>query len=121
MPRRENKSMPKVESGYLYTDDGSFRVDSSEWEAWITSHTAFYFASPVGTFTARKELRSGGWYWYAYRKHQSKLYKLYAGKSEELTSSRLVEIAGLLESRIVSHAAAAATKSGSGVRQAVGF
>ena len=100
MPRRENKSMPKVESAFLYSDAGSFPVGGREWSEWITSHTAFYFQHPAGTFTARKELRSGGWYWYAFRKHQSKLYKLYMGKSEEITSARLVEIARLLDERI---------------------
>jgi LuxR family transcriptional regulator, maltose regulon positive regulatory protein len=121
MPRRENKSMPKVENAFLYSDAGSFPVGGREWEAWIVGSTAFYFFSPAGTFTARKELRAGSWYWYAYRKHQGKLYKLYMGKSEDLAPARLVEVADQLESRIRSHVAAATTKSGSGVRQAVGF
>jgi hypothetical protein len=117
MPRRENKSMPKVENAFLYSDAGSFPVGGREWSSWITASTAFYFFSPAGTFTARKELRSGGWYWYAYRKHQGKLYKRYMGKSEELTNELLVETAEQLDSRTRSHAAAAATKGGSGVRQ----
>ena len=100
MPRRENKTMPKVESGYLYTDAGSVALDSPEWISWVEAHTAFYFESTTGTFTARKELRSGGWYWYAYRKHLGKLSKCYLGKSQELTSSRLVEVAELLDRRV---------------------
>jgi LuxR family maltose regulon positive regulatory protein len=93
MPRRENRNMPKVESGYLYADVGSLAVDSPEWLSWVQSHTAFYFQSTGGTFTARRELRSGSWYWYAYRKRQGKLLKRYIGKSEELTSVRLGEVA----------------------------
>ena len=117
MPRHENKSMPKVESGYLYTDEGSFPIAGREWEPWLVSHIAFYFASPAGTYTARKELRSGGWYWYAFRRHQGKLYKLYMGKSEELGPARLAQVAGDLDSRVRSHVAEATTKSGSSVRQ----
>jgi LuxR family maltose regulon positive regulatory protein len=99
MPRRENKTMPKVESGYLYADTGSLAVDSPEWLSWLEGHTSFYFESPVGTFTARKELRSGGWYWYAFRRHRGKLSKLYLGRSVELTSSRLVAGAEALRLR----------------------
>ena len=93
MPRRENKSMPKVESGYLYSDEQSFALGSESWREWLVSALAFYFASPNGTFTARKELRSGGWYWYAYRRYRGRLAKLYLGKSEDLNTERLVEVA----------------------------
>lgn len=96
MPRRENRDMPKVESGYLYADTGSLAVDGPEWLSWLESHTAFYFASPVGTFTARRELRSGSWYWYAFRRYRGKLSKVYLGKSVELTSSRLAAAADAL-------------------------
>jgi LuxR family transcriptional regulator, maltose regulon positive regulatory protein len=100
MPRRENRNMPRVESGYLYADAGSLAVDGQEWLPWVESHTAFYFESPGGTFTARRELRSGSWYWYAYRKHKGRLSKLYLGKSVELTGARLVEVAELLDRRV---------------------
>ena len=97
MPRRENRDMPRVESGFLYSDAGSVAVGGAEWLTWLQSHTAFYFESTVGTFTARRELRSGSWYWYAYRKRQGKLSKRYLGKSAELSSSRLGEVAQLLD------------------------
>ena len=100
MPRRENKDMPKVLSGFLYSDAGSFAVGSPAWSDWVIGTTAFYFESPVGTFTARKELRSGSWYWYAYRKRAGRLSKLYLGKSEELTNERLAKVAQLLERRV---------------------
>ena len=100
MPRRENRDMPKVESGYLYSDAGSVAVDSPQWSAWLVEHTAFYFESTTGTFTARKELRAGSWYWYAYRKRQGVLSKRYMGKSEELTGSRLAAVAELLDRRV---------------------
>ena len=100
MPRSENRTMPKVESGFLYSDEVSFPLDTALWREWLGSKTAFYFQSPRGTFTARRELRSGSWYWYAYRKHQGKLFKRYLGKSDELTAGRLAEVAELLDSRV---------------------
>jgi len=100
MSRRENQNMPKVESGYLYSDAAGCAVDSPAWISWLEGHTAFYFESTVGTFTARKELRRGSWYWYAYRKHRGKLKKQYLGKSVELTGARLLSGAEALEWRI---------------------
>lgn len=100
MPRRENRDMPKVESGYLYSDAAGCAVDSPAWMSWVEGHTAFYFVSNAGTFTARKEQRSGGWYWYAFRRHRGKLSKLYLGKSIELTGARLDTVAELLNQRI---------------------
>ncbi len=49
------------------------------------------------TFTARKEQRPGGWYWYAYRRSQGKLHNVYLGKTEELTLERLNTTAEALE------------------------
>src|SRR5215212_8359882 len=99
MPRSENKTTPKVESDYLYTDDVGCAVDSAGWVAWLKheENMTFYYESPIGSFTARKETRRSGHfdraYWYAYRKQVSKLHKLYLGRSEQLTAVRLVEAA----------------------------
>jgi hypothetical protein len=100
MARSENKSTPRVESGYLYTDAESFAVDSDACQAWLNSHRSFYFQSPIGTFTARKELRKVSWYWYGYRKHAKKLYRVYIGQSYELTAQRLADIAQRLVEQI---------------------
>lgn len=102
MPRAENKTMPKVESGYLYDDAGGCTVGGAEWFTWLERKIAFYYASPAGTFTARKELRSGSWYWYGYRKHASKLHKSYIGRSFEVTAERLADAAQRL-SDIIRH------------------
>jgi len=93
MPRAENKSTPKVESGYLYSDEESFPVDSPRWSQWLEQHSAFYYESPAGSFTARKEDRKGYAYWFAYRRKGHKLHNYYIGKSKDLTAARLVEVA----------------------------
>src|SRR5438067_1982213 len=77
-------------------------VDTSEWYAWLPSASTFTFYSGRGTFTARKERagsRRGGEYWKAYRRRHGKLYRVYLGKSEQLTLERLNAIAVLLARR----------------------
>ena len=77
-------------------------VGSPDWYRWL-SHAAqrsFAFDSVLGPFTARKERKQqGGWYWVAYRQVQSKLYKTYLGKSEVLSLDRLLTAATTLGQR----------------------
>ncbi len=72
-------------------------VGCAEWFVWLEHHRSFCFKSDCTAFTARKEQRPGGWYWYAYRRKQGKLRSAYLGKSEELTLERLSSIAEVLE------------------------
>ena len=72
-------------------------VGSAEWFAWLRHHCSFRFETDCAAFTARKEQRPGGWYWYAYRRKHGKLRSTYLGKSEELTFDRLSSIAEMLE------------------------
>jgi LuxR family maltose regulon positive regulatory protein len=102
MPRQENKTTPKIMGGVLYNDDGAFSVGSEEWWFWLShaSVTTFYMESNLGTFTARIETRNGSFYWYAFRKHQNKLYKAYIGKTDDLTLARLTQVAEQLDKKI---------------------
>jgi hypothetical protein len=107
MPRAENKTTPKVVGDMLYYDEGGLTVGSVSWFAWLTQeqHTTFYYESPAGSFTARKEIRKGyRWYWYAYRRAgpHSKLHKCYLGKSEQLTAQRLADVARQLAEQVQS-------------------
>ncbi|HZF59703.1 MAG TPA: hypothetical protein VEZ19_14670, partial [Rubrobacter sp.] len=63
---------------------------------------SFSFEGPGGTFTARKERRSGSneEYWSAYRKRGGKLRKVYLGKAEKLTLARLDEAAAALSGHV---------------------
>src|SRR5437016_14255495 len=77
-------------------------VDTPDWYAWLRTASIFTFHSEHGTFTARKERagsRRGGEYWKAYRRRHGKLYRVYLGKSEQLTLERLNAIAVLLARR----------------------
>jgi LuxR family maltose regulon positive regulatory protein len=65
-------------------------VDTPAWFAWLEDATAFTFTSPSGSFSAHKERRTrGGWYWKAYRTANGTLHRVYLGKTEDLTLERL--------------------------------
>jgi hypothetical protein len=93
MRRTETKVPPIVENNYLYTNDEMLPVDSSGWFAWLMARTTFYFQSPGGAFTARKQIRRGSWHWYAYRRGSRKVDTVCLGTSRQLTAQRLAEVA----------------------------
>src|SRR5690348_1037963 len=91
------RTTPRVEQGTLIspaTDAGSIPVDTPAWFAWLERATIFSFNGPTGRFTARKEGRArGGWYWKAYRTAHGTLQRVYLGKSADLTLPRLNDAA----------------------------
>ncbi len=103
MPRGASRKTPLVLSGYLYTDDvltTGTRLDSPAWFAWLSTATTFYYEGRRGTFTARCERRQrGDLYWTAYRRYRRILYRLYLGKTDQLTAQRLEEVSLLLLAR----------------------
>src|SRR5829696_1032114 len=93
--------IPHVADGVLHAQGPpgapEIAVDSPAWAAWLEDRAtrSFSFEGPGGTFTARKERRSGSneEYWSAYRKRGGKLRKVYLGKAEKLTLARLEKAA----------------------------
>src|SRR5207245_3851233 len=73
-------------------------VGSDAWYTWLASESArsFTFRSQLGTFTARREQKRNGWYWYIYRKQQGKLHKAYLGRANELSLERLTSVTAIL-------------------------
>ena len=73
-------------------------VGSSLWWQWLAAEgtTTFCFEHPLGHFTARRERKRDGWYWYAYRKRGRALQKAYLGRSADLTLDRLQSVAATL-------------------------
>lgn len=91
-------------------DHAPLELDSLAWFRWLEDHSIFRFISRNGSFTARKEQRSGNWYWYAYRRQQGQLYNLYLGKTEELTVDYLMNSATMLASIMSTQRSAFADK-----------
>jgi hypothetical protein len=92
------RRIPIVHNGTLQedTERGVLPVESAAWYGWLEHHHSFRFECPALTFTARKEQRAGGWYWYAYRRQAGHLRTAYLGKSLELSLERLQVIADAL-------------------------
>lgn len=75
--------------------DGTKRVPvgSRAWFDWLGQHKTFRYHSKNLSFSARKETKASGDYWYAYRRISGKLKKRYLGKDPELDVDHLQEVA----------------------------
>ena len=92
-------TIPSVMHGLIELEDGKvFELDSSKGSAWLESIGSFRFEPSADNkpYTVRKEVGKGGDYWYGYRKQNGKLHKKYIGKSSELSTAKLEEIAEAL-------------------------
>jgi ATP/maltotriose-dependent transcriptional regulator MalT len=73
---------------------------SSAWFAWLDHTSCFAFAGKAGHYTARKERKQRGtWYWYAYLARGEQRTKMYLGKTPDLTLARLEQVAQVLQIR----------------------
>ncbi|MBO0794506.1 MAG: transcriptional regulator, partial [Ktedonobacteraceae bacterium] len=64
------------------------------WFSWLAESTAFAFAGRTGRITVVKEARSrGGGYWYAYSTQKRRTSKRYLGRTDNVTFSRLEQVA----------------------------
>ncbi|MEG4347470.1 hypothetical protein QUB70_29950 [Microcoleus sp. A003_D6] len=91
-------AIPSVVQGTVEFAGKVFELDSPRGSTWLESVTSFRF-EPTGAskpYTVRKESGKGGDYWYGYRKVAGKLHKKYVGKSSELSTAKLEEIAEAL-------------------------
>jgi predicted ATPase len=93
------RPIPIVRNGNLHehteamASSDAITVESVAWYIWLDSHRLFRFEHPASPFIARKEQRSGDWYWYAYRRRGGRLLTALIGISTELTLTRLHAIA----------------------------
>jgi LuxR family maltose regulon positive regulatory protein len=92
-------AIASVVQGLIEAEDGKvFELDSCKGSAWLESASSFRY-EPTGVnkpYTVRQETKKGGDYWYGYRKVAGKLHKKYIGKSSELSTAKLEEIAEAL-------------------------
>jgi chromosome segregation ATPase len=92
-------AITSVVQGLIETESGKvFELNSSKGSTWVESVGSFRYV-PAGAnkpYTVRQETKKGGDYWYGYRKVAGKLHKKYIGKSSELSTAKLEEIAETL-------------------------
>jgi LuxR family maltose regulon positive regulatory protein len=81
---------------------GQIQIGTPAWINWLEApdHSGFVYAGEAGHFSARREIRRGRNYWYAYRRREGKLTKIYLGKSEGLTAESLREASERLAGQI---------------------
>lgn len=100
--------LPKVEQGQLtwydpYADRTNTvgAVGSAEWLQWLqgAGTRSFRYESEQGAFTAVKEKRRGRSVWYAHRRQEGQLKRLYLGQPANLTAAKLAEVARKLNSK----------------------
>ena len=108
-------AIASVVQGLIETEDGKvFELDSCKGSAWLESVTSFRY-EPTGAnkpYTVRQETKKGGDYWYGYRKVAGKLHKKYIGKSSELSTAKLEEIAEALNTPPKPRVTAKVTETG---------
>ena len=100
MPRKEHHSTPTIVDRFLYSDLPAIPIDTPAFFDWLSLHSSFYFDSPIGSFTARRELRATCFFWYAFRRYHTRLYKAYLGRPADLSSARLLQVAQLLAEKV---------------------
>ena len=89
------RATPVVREGVLTfppeRDHAPIPVESPAWWTWVAAPDApsFRFEREALRFTARRERKPGGAYWYAYRQQRGRLHKVYLGRATDLTLSRL--------------------------------
>lgn len=97
-------------------NESGILVGSAAWFAWLAEQQRFVFSGEHGRFTARREMRRGQPYWYAYRRREGKLRKAYLGRADGLTLTCLHEadakLAGLGQHRSVTLDDLATAKNG---------
>src|SRR5260370_19637111 len=82
---------------YQLYEHGHFVLEANgaSWFTWLIAHTSFSFHGRDGRCNLLKETRkeSGEGYWYAYQRQGKQVAKRYVGRSVELSTARMEEIA----------------------------
>jgi chromosome segregation ATPase len=90
-------TIPSVVQGLIETEDGKvFELDSPKGAAWVEAIGSFRF-EPSGNSKAYTVRREPSGYWYGCRKVAGKVRKKYIGKTSEVSTAKLEEIAVALE------------------------
>ncbi|MFN8540626.1 MAG: hypothetical protein U0232_24495 [Thermomicrobiales bacterium] len=87
------RSTPVVRDETLRDGATTLPLGTAAWPEWLACHALFRFEDSTDSFTARRERRSGGDYWYAYRRRAGRLRNAYLGRAADLTPERLRDVA----------------------------
>ena len=89
------RNTPRLNGTQLLAEPRPIEINTAAWFEWLEKNSSFIFESEDKSLglSARREKRSGSWYWYAYRRKNRKLRSAYLGRSEELNLDHLREVA----------------------------
>jgi hypothetical protein len=98
--------LPRISERWVHdveVPQGGVQLDTAAWFAWLEAPSTAGFSYPifdprcgyiVGFMTVRKEQRQrGGSYWVVFRRHGTRVRKIYLGRSATVTHERLETIA----------------------------
>jgi LuxR family maltose regulon positive regulatory protein len=102
------RNTPRIDGTRLLVEPRSIEINSPAWFEWLETNSSFIFESEDKALglSARREQRSGSWYWYAYRRKNGKLRSAYLGRAEEISLDHLRETALTLANALNGGAAA---------------
>ncbi len=103
MSKKKKPLVKYTLSEFSVVDGASLRIfqpADPSWFEWLTNQDGFIYNSENGHFTARREKRKGIEYWYAYRRREGRLHKIYLGKSLNLSHINLEQASIYLAGRI---------------------
>ena len=95
MSARRNKKSNFARGQWLNyhtrTGTASEMIGSSDYFKWLEGdgNTSFNVEAALWDYTIRREKRRNKYYWYAFKKHNDILYKVYCGQSDKLTKEAL--------------------------------
>jgi chromosome segregation ATPase len=95
-PIEQLMAIPVVIQGTVEVEGKVFELDSPKGGAWLETIGSFRF-EPTGDSKACTIRREPSGYWYGCRKVAGKVCKKYIGKTSEISTARLEEIAEALE------------------------
>ncbi len=116
-PIKQLMAIPAVIQGTVEVEGRVFELDSPKGAAWLETIGSFRF-EPSGDGKPCTIRREPSGYWYGCRKIAGKVRKKYIGKTSEISTARLEEIAEVLEVSPVAGASKVAQKVAQDVRVA---
>jgi hypothetical protein len=91
-----NADTPTIIDGVLHTlDPNTTGIGLAEpaWSAWLEDNKVFYYKHAAGSFSARKQAHRHGYFWYALKRINGRLYKRYLGERRAITDIKLAAMA----------------------------
>ena len=75
-------------------------LQPDKFSAWLAEAQSFTYAQHELLLTVRREKRASGSFWYAYKTHQGKTYKVYIGSDDNVTPGNMKQAVQAMQDKI---------------------